>query len=162
LGHLFELSSTGLRQLNEPEAITQFAAVQGGRVFAVGVDEALWLYRPPVGHNFGGWQRLDGPGAVKSIDAVTDTLGRDAVFAIRGDNTFQERFNNQWLFLSGANTIQRGFSAGTDLNGNADVFGLDGINQFWRHTTSGWTPLGARNTVKTISATNLGQVVFID
>lgn len=161
---MWEWNSAGWRKLYEPERMTQFAAVKGDRVYAVGADKALYEYSPPFtifGFHFGGWQRLDGPGAVQSIDAVTDSSGRDAVFAIRGDNTFQERFNGSWQFLSGANTIQRGFSAGTDLAGNADVFGLDGVNQFWRHTTGGWTKLGAPNTVKTISATDSGQVDFI-
>jgi hypothetical protein len=161
---MWEWNSSGWHKLFEPERMTQFAAVKGDRVYAVGADKALYEYSPPFtifGIHLGGWQRLDGPGAVQSIDAVTDSSGRDAVFAIRGDNTFRERFNGSWTFLSGANTIQRGFSAGTDLSGNADVFGLDGTNQLFRHTTGGWTALGARNTVRTISATNAGQVDFI-
>jgi hypothetical protein len=165
LNHIFEWNSTsGWQRLNEPERMTEFAAVKGDRAYAVGADRALYEYSPPFtlfGHHFGGWQRLDGPGSVQSIDAVTDKAGRDAVFAIRGDNTFQERFNGSWQFLSGANTIKRGFSAGTDLNGNADVFGIDGVNQLFRHTTSGWTKLGLPNTVRTISATDAGQVDFI-
>jgi hypothetical protein len=156
LNHIYEYNGGAWHRLFEPERMTQFAAVKGGRLYAVGADKALWEYGPSFG-----WFRLDGPGAVQSIDAVTDKFGRDAVFAIRGDNTFRERFNGSWQFLSGAFTIQRGFSAGTDLAGNADVFGLDGTNQLFRHTTTGWTALGARNTVKTISATDAGQVDFI-
>jgi hypothetical protein len=165
---VWEWNSSGWHKLYEPERMTELAAVKGDRVYAVGADRALYEYSPPFiiylpfGHpiRLGGWQRLDGPGAVQSIDAVTDAAGRDAVFAIRGDGTFQERFNGQWQYLSGAYSIQRGFSAGTDLNGNADVFGLD-AGQLWRHTTSGWAKLGAPNTVRTISATNAGQVDFI-
>jgi hypothetical protein len=160
---MWEWNSSGWHKLYEPERMTEFAAVKGDRVYAVGADRALYEYSPPFtifGIHLGGWQRLDGPGAVQSLDAVTDAAGRDAVFAIRGDGTFQERFNGQWQFLSGAYSIQRGFSAGTDLNGNADVFGLD-AGQLWRHTTGGWTALGAPNTVKTLSATDAGQVAFI-
>jgi hypothetical protein len=161
---MWEWNSSGWHKLFEPERMVEFAAVKGDRAYGVGADRALYEYSPPFtifGLHFGGWQRLDGPGAVQSIDAVTDKLGRDAVFAIRGDGTFQERFGGAWQFLSGANTIQRGFSAGTDLNGNADVFGLDGANQLWRRTTGVWTKLGAPGTVKTISATDAGQVDFI-
>jgi hypothetical protein len=161
---MWEWNSTGWHKLNEPERMTEFAAVKGDRAYAIGVDRALYEFTPPItilGFHFGGWKRLDGPGAVQSIDAVTDSLGRDAVFAIRGDGSFQERFSGAWQFLSGPFTIQRGFSAGTDLNGNADVFGLDGTNQLFRRTTGVWTKLGAPNTVKTISATNAGQVDFI-
>jgi hypothetical protein len=164
LNHVYEWTAGGWSRLYEPERMTEFAAVKGGRLYAVGADKALWEYSPPFSlgfFHFGGWQRLDGPGSVQSIDAVTDLSGRDAVFAIRGDNTFQERFNGSWLKLSGAYTIQRGFSAGTDLAGNADVFGLDGTNQLFRHTTTGWTKLGVPNTVRTISATDAGQVDFI-
>ena len=165
---VWEWNSSGWHKLYEPERMTELAAVKGDRVYAVGIDRALYEYSPPFtinlfGHviHLGGWQRLDGANAVQSIDAVTDSQGRDAVFAIRGDNTFQERFGGAWQFLSGANTIKRGFSAGTDLNGNADVFGIDGVNQLWRRTTGVWTKLGAPNTVRTISATNAGQVDFI-
>jgi hypothetical protein len=165
---IWEWNSSGWHKLYEPERMVQFAAVKGDRAYAKGVDGALYEYSPPytiylppfhIPIHLGGWQRLDGPGAVQSIDAVTDTAGRDAVFAVRGDSTFQERFNGQWQFLTGATPSS--FSAGTDLNGNADVFGLFG-GQLWRHTTSGWTALGALNTVRTISATNAGQVAFID
>jgi hypothetical protein len=166
---VWEWNSSGWHKLYEPERMIELAAVKGDRVYAVGADHALYEYSPPfIIHlppfgfpiHLGGWQRLDGTGAVQSIDAVTDARGYDAVFAIRGDGTFQERFNGQWQFLSGVNSIQRGFSAGTDLSGNADVFGLD-AGQLWRHTTAGWAKLGAPNTVRTISATNAGQVMFI-
>ena len=166
---IWEWNSSGWHKLYEPEHMTQFAAVKGDRAYAVGADGALYEYSPPytiylppygIPIHLGGWQRLDGPGAVQSIDAVTDAKGYDAVFAIRGDGSFQERYNGQWQWLSGSYSIQSGFSAGTDASGNADVFGLD-AGQLWRHTTAGWAMLGAPHTVSTLSATNQGQVAFI-
>jgi hypothetical protein len=179
LNHMWEWDSSGWHQLNEPERMTGFAAVKGGRLYAVGADRALWQYTTPytivkpifnITIHIGGWVRLDGPGAVMSIDAVTDAAGRDAVFAIRGDGSFQERFNGAWKKLLADHSIRFGFSAGTDLSGNADVFVLTlGGNALWRYTNSGWTWLDrddfqtfSQGVTVTLSATDGGQVYFID
>jgi hypothetical protein len=163
-GSMWEWNYGNSKDLGAPESMVEFAAVKGDRVYAVGADRALWEYSPPITilgflHR-GGWQRLDGPGAVQSIDAVTDAGGGDAVFALRGDGSFQERLGGKWHYLTEPG-IKRGFSAGTDSAGNADVFCIDAGNQLYRHTST-WSRLSGPNTVRTMSATDSGQVVFID
>ena len=166
---IWEWNSSGWHKLYEPEHMTQFAAVKGDRAYAVGADGALYEYSPPytiylppygIPIHLGGWQRLDGPGAVQSIDAVTDAKGYDAVFAIRGDGSFQELYQGGWHWLSGATTIHKGFSAGTDLSGHADVYGVAGDNSFWKWD-NGWARLANAGVVSQFSATNNGQCWYL-
>jgi len=139
----------GWRPMLSPNHTVTFAAVKGGRVFVVDDQHDLMRYSDD-----GSVLQYDGPGTVQTIDAVTDNNGVDVVFAIRGDNTFGEYYGRSYAQLSGAYTLQAGFSAGLDINGQADVYGLDGTGAFWEHNSYiGWRKLDAPGTVKAISAT---------
>jgi hypothetical protein len=167
---MWEYNSTGWHNLLAPETMTEFAAVKGDRVYAVGADKAMWEYTPPftIGRfHFGGWHKLSGAGTVKFLDAVTQTSAIDAVFAIRQDGSLQKFSQGSWQWLAVPNffTVSASsFSAGLDQNGNADFFGLSASNdQLWRWTsTVGWHALGAANTAYWISATTNGQVAFVN
>src|SRR5262249_15538966 len=106
-----------------PETMIEFAAVKGDRVYAVGADNAMWEWSPPrtIGFfHFGGWQQLSGPGTVKYLDAVTQTSGYDAVFAIRQDGSLQKFSQGSWQWLAVPNYFVNSyysFSAGLDTNG---------------------------------------------
>jgi hypothetical protein len=166
---MWEFNSSGWRNLNAPEFMKEFAAVKGDRVYAVGADNAMWEWSPPIWFgrfHFGGWSQLSGPGTVQFLDAVTQTSGTDAVFAIRQDGSLQKFSQGSWQWLAVPNYFTVGYwslSAGLDQNGNADVFGLSRSNdQLWRWTSStGWSALGSAGQAWWISATTSGQVDFI-
>jgi hypothetical protein len=151
-------NSAGWHEILGPNYVGSFAAVKGDRVYFQNWDKSLWRYTDGWG-----FAQLAGPGAVQSIDAVTDNAGADAVFAIRGDNTFGEYYGGSYYQLSGAYTIKAGFSAGVDMHGYADVYGLAGDGSFWEHNSYlGWRQLDAPGTVKVISATFNEKVDVID
>jgi hypothetical protein len=142
-------NNAGWHEILGPNYVGSFAAVKGDRVYFQNWDHSLWEYTNGVGFN-----ELAGPGSVLSIDAVTDNHNADAVFAIRNDHSFGEYYGGSYQQLSGAYTIQAGFSAGVDKNGYADVYGLAGDNSFWEHNSYlGWRELSGPNTIKAISAT---------
>jgi hypothetical protein len=167
---MWEHNSSGWHNLFAPETMTEFAAVKGDRVYAVGADRAMWEYSPPIyfgKFHFGGWQRLSGPGTVQYLDAVTQTSGIDSVFAIRQDGSLQKYSQGNWQWLATPNyfsVASSTFSAGLDTSGNADFFGLSASNgQLWRFTNaSGWKALGGAHTAYWISATTNGQVAFVN
>jgi hypothetical protein len=139
---------SGWQEVLGPNYVGSFAAVKGDRAYFQNWDHSLWGFTRGVGFN-----QLDGPGAVQSIDAVTDNHGADTVFALRDDHTFG-RYSNGYQELSGAWTVQAGFSAGVDIQGNADVYVIAGDNSFWEHNSYiGWRRLDDANTVSVISAT---------
>jgi hypothetical protein len=72
------------KELLGPGQVKSFAAVDGGRVFAIFSDSTL--------HQFGGasWSVVPTPGTVKAIDAITDKFGHDTVYVLNGDNSFGE------------------------------------------------------------------------
>jgi hypothetical protein len=170
---MWEFNSQVFQDLNAPEKMTGFAAVKGDRLYAVGADNAMWEYSPPYiwffrGHIIrgGGWVELSGPGTVQFLDAVTQSSGVDAVFAIRQDGSLQEYSQGSWQWRAVPNYFTVGywsFSAGLDTNGNADFFGLSNYNdQLWRWTSAGgWASLGSPDTAWWISATTNGQVDYI-
>jgi hypothetical protein len=118
--------------LNQPMAMQQFAAVDGGRAYFVGSDHSLWEFSPVVrtqihwslgGHSgtgwivSGGWQELWGANAVWALDAVTErpngvNSGRDVVFAIGGDKRLEAftqggwygNSSNQWHQITGGSS----------------------------------------------------------
>jgi hypothetical protein len=151
----WEYNYRGWHQVLGPNYVKDFAAVKGDRVYFENWDDSLWQFQ-----DLHGFHQMSGPGTVQTLDAVTDNLGRDAVFAIRGDHSFQELFQGSWHQLSGAYTIQKGFSAGTDTAGNADVYGVAGDNSFWKWD-NGWARLANAGVVSQFSATNSGQCWYI-
>jgi hypothetical protein len=72
------------KELLGPGQVKSFAAVDGGRVFAIFSDGTL--------HQWGGaaWSTVPTPNWVRSIDAVTDKFGHDTVYVLNGDNSFGE------------------------------------------------------------------------
>jgi hypothetical protein len=84
-GSLWEFT-TSWKELLGPNQVKSFAAVDGGRVFAIFSDNTLHVY----GEGGAGWSAVPVPGRVKSLDAVTDKFGHDTVYALNGDNTFGE------------------------------------------------------------------------
>jgi hypothetical protein len=67
-----------------PGQVKSFAAVDGGRVYAIFGDNTLHEY---IGAN---WFQVPNSGQVKALDAVTDKSGYDAVFVLNADNSFGE------------------------------------------------------------------------
>jgi hypothetical protein len=134
--------ATGWQNTQAPIGILNFAAVDGGRLYAVGANHALWQYTIPYtetwrivfgGHvstvtvTLGGWQELTGPNAVYSVDAVTQTSGSDVVFAegFYGNgptNQLEVYSKGTWKYIGGGGDVQLGFSAGLDSQGNAEVW----------------------------------------
>ncbi len=137
-GSLYNYDAKGWHALNQPEAMTSFAAVQGGRAYAVGADGTLYgcLATPVVPSyiTINGrkvidspllpqWTKLSGPNTVLGVDAVTEANGTDVVYARCKDGSVQEFITstNTWVKLAAPNTVN-GFSAGLDASGYADVF----------------------------------------
>jgi hypothetical protein len=175
-GSLYQWSeSRGWVDLIDQTTITEFCAVKGGRMYAETNDGSLLGYDGVGGSGFlEGWSVLGDAGTVQHIDAVTDAFGQDAVFAIRGDGTFQELqlYNNNsqsvWQPLSGSYSINAGFSAGVGLNGHADAYGVGTADGgFWKYDTDTpyqtihWTRLADPGLVSQFSATTNGQCWFI-
>ena len=72
------------KELLGPGQVQSFAAVDGGRVFAIFSDSSLHLF------NGSTWSTVPTPGKVTAIDAVTDTFGHDTVYVLNGDDSFGE------------------------------------------------------------------------
>ena len=179
---MWEFNSNGWQNLYAPETMTEFAAVNGDRVYAVGADNALWEHSPlhwvnqgGHWHLVGGWNQMAPPApgvGVQYLDAVTQTADQsDAVVAVCTDGTLWLHRNAGWRLLAWEPNYfqQTSISAGLDVWGRAAVYGLsndDGFDppdQLWRWTVSdqSWTPLGTAGTIWQISATNGGQVWFL-
>jgi hypothetical protein len=175
---MWEFNSNGWHNLYAPNTMTEFAAVQGDRLYAVAADNAMWGYSPPhwiyKGGHFqlvGGWNQISGPGTVQFLDAVTQTDHTDAIFAVYTDGTL--RFNawgGSLVLEQEQNYFQtNSISAGLDEFGYAAVYGLsagdgfDPAGQLWRWTddNQNWTALGTAGTISQISATYGGQVWFL-
>ncbi len=143
--------------------VGSFASCGLGEVYFVNWDHSLWEYSSKARS----FSELSGSGTVQSIDAVTPYRAGDAIFALRGDDTFGEYTQtftpsgnaSGWSYtqLSGAGTVQAGFSAGQDSSGYADVYVKAGDNSFWEWD-GGWKQLDSANSVKAFSATSDGQV----
>src|SRR5262249_23368817 len=181
-GSMYEHDDAGWHWLNEPIPMLQFAAVKGGRCYAEGNDNSLWEYTPPttvtyyinwggrqvpVTTTIGGWQKLWAANAVWNVDAVTQSSGKDMVFAVGGDRRL-ERFDPQfsdWQTLAAGSTW-RCFSAGLDGNGNANVWMITNSGDLDRWTngpngTGYWQyflNLSGVSDVVGVSATTNGQV----
>ncbi len=161
----WEYTRTGglLEVLPAGNNVGSFAACGLGEVYFQNWDHSLWEYSSKARS----FSELSGPGTVQSIDAVTTYSAGDAVFALRGDGTFGEYTQtftpsgnvSGWSYtqLSGAGTVQAGFSAGQTSWGSADVYVKAGDNSFWEWD-GGWIKLDAPNTVKAFSAAADGQV----
>jgi hypothetical protein len=92
-GSLWEDTLTGTANIGQmlnwkellgPGQVKSFAAVDGGRVFAIFSDSTLHLWGGAA------WSTVPTPNWVRSIDAVTDKFGHDTVYMLNGDNSFGE------------------------------------------------------------------------
>jgi len=153
------------------DKVQSFAAVDGGRVYAIFQDNTL--------HEFDGfnWLTVPGSGKVTALDAVTDAFHRDTIFTSNADGSFGEFFdsgNGGYYQLASATHFKRftfpavtSFSAGTDLNGYADVYAkLNSVlsyggGSFEVEDAATWHYLAPSSSVNEFSATNLGQCWFI-
>jgi hypothetical protein len=81
----FTIGVKGWKELLGANQVKSFAAVDGGRAFAIFSDGTLHLYQ-----NAAGWSQVPTSGTVTAIDAVTDKFGHDTVYVINGDDTFGE------------------------------------------------------------------------
>jgi hypothetical protein len=87
------------KELLGPGQVQSFAAVDGGRVFAIFSDGTL--------HRFDGvsWSVVPTRGTVKALDAVTDKFGHDTVYVLNSDNTFGEVTYLPAVFLTGPTSM---------------------------------------------------------
>jgi hypothetical protein len=110
-GSFWDLSEHGWVKLQTPGNIQveSFAAVDGGRVYAIFQDGSLnvftptgvsnsapapYIVLPPPGTQpFGTWEHVYGAGSVTALDAVTDKYGYDAVFVENADKSFGEFYS---------------------------------------------------------------------
>jgi hypothetical protein len=181
---MYEHDDSGWQALNEPMPMVHFAAVNGGRCYAVGADNSLWEYTPPTlatiqitlrGHTVtitipvGGWSQLWAANAVWSLDAVTQKSGVDAVFAVGGDGRLEKYEQGNWQFLASGGTFNS-FSAGLDEYGRAAVWVVSANGDLERWTAGGagghynpWHVFVANgDPLLTISATTGGQVFGLE
>lgn len=179
------------QHLNEPKPMYEFAAVSGGRCYAVATDHSLWEYTIPytvTGHIYisghlttvnttvGGWQQLWGANAVWALDAVTQKSGVDAVFVTGGDGRLEEFTQSTWSTLYAGHNPDDDqalyqFSAGLESNGNADVFMLTWGGDLDQWVTGGWRTVAQdyppvdsgwlTSSYNSISATSNGQVFVL-
>jgi hypothetical protein len=86
-GSLWELTLgvKGWKELLGPNQVKSFAAVDGGRAFAIFSDGTLHLYT-----NGTGWSQVPTSGMVTALDAITDKFGHDTVYVLNGDDSFGE------------------------------------------------------------------------
>jgi len=146
------------------DKVESFAAVDGGRVYAIFQDSTL--------HEFDGssWSTVPGSGKVNALDAVTDNFHRDTIFTNNADGTFGEFFDSGfdgYYQLASAIHVGRytlpgvdSFSAGTDLNGYADVYAELAFGNFEVNDAASWRYVAPSYTINEFSATNNGQVWF--
>jgi hypothetical protein len=152
-----------------PNQVKSFAAVDGGRVYAIFQDNTL--------HEFNGssWLQVPGSGTVKALDAVTDTGNCDTVFVLSMDGSFWDfsQFKPGSTFLTdklaNSSMISRivNFSAGTDSIGRADVYATF-LSPFQAKeslykigvggSVNGWTFVADASNIRQFSATDHGAV----
>jgi hypothetical protein len=176
--------STGWVPLFEPVAMTQFAAVQNGDLYAVANDHSLWQYTPLVFHQTttiiggiihhggfftGGWNELLGANTFIAVDAVT-SHGQDVVVGMNANRQlswFLPSTGYQDSFSGSVNT----FSVGLDTNGYFDVFvvfgsGSTGNLQEYDPSQGGWQNIintfGSISPLATLSATRGGQCFVLN
>jgi hypothetical protein len=113
-GSLWE-DNISWKELLGPGQVKSFAAVDGGRVFAIFSDSTLHLY------NGSGWSLVPTPGTVQALDAITDKFGHDTVYVLNGDNTFGEVTYLPTLPLPGARSaaVARATTVNTGPGGAA-------------------------------------------
>jgi hypothetical protein len=168
--------------LSQPVGFKEWAAVKGGRLYAIGTDGSLWQgqapymerfyiigalgQRIPVTLTFGAkWTNLPGGSGFTSLDAVTDVANIDVLFGNRGaGNAVYE-----YLPGSGGSVLPIGiqstnFSAGLDTNGFDDLFAVESVGNGAELVK--WSP-GSTSIVATnlpansvISAANAGGCFF--
>ena len=152
-GVMQEFDAGSWQNLNQPRPMLSFAAVNGGRMYAVANDNSLWEFAQA--HNVtytvylmgqprtftvlvpAQWTELWGANAVWALDAVTQTSNSfDMVFAIGGDGRLEKYVpsSNTWYLLAAGNTFSS-FSAGLDTDGYADVFMVSNSGYLERWTT---------------------------
>jgi hypothetical protein len=166
-----------------PRSFRDFAAVKGGRLYAVGTDDSLWKYesaysyRVTIGGPFGShqiivkvpgkWSELLGPNSMNDLDAVTEANGIDVVFGRDAHFTLSEFIPGTTSHLLPiANFSVNAYSAGLDTNGYADVFavaqtGDDSAELRVWHPNS-WTTIAGVGQFTQVTATGNGQAFFAD
>jgi hypothetical protein len=110
-GSFWDLSEHGWVKLQTPGnlQVETFAAVDGGRVYAIFQDGSLNVFTPtgvsnsapapylvlpsPGTQPFGTWEHVYGAGSVTALDAVTDKYGYDAVYVENADKSFGEFYS---------------------------------------------------------------------
>jgi hypothetical protein len=139
---------TGWQNTNPPIGIVNYAAVDGGRLYAAGSDHALYEYTIPyqvttrtvnprtlqvswITKTVGGWSELSVANTVWAVDAVTQhslvtavtpSSGIDVVFAIGFDTYYNYRNNRLIEYSQGTWTYIAGNGIGQLLSFSA---GLD-------------------------------------
>jgi hypothetical protein len=165
--------STGWVNLNQPEQMVAFAAVNNGNLYAVGKDHALWQYYSPetisVGGRsiikLGGWKELLGPNTFIAVDAVT-SHGQDIVVGMNANRQLSW-FDPATGYLDSFSGSVNSYSVGLDTSGYFDVFvvtgnpnGSTGQLQKYDAAQGGWQTIntfGFITPLATISATSNGE-----
>jgi hypothetical protein len=154
-------------RLRGSNVVKTYAAVDGGRAYAVLFDNTLQKYD---GHT---WTRVPGSllSSTSKVEAVTDKSGRDSVFAqaLNGDLwEYDQLLPGSSVYLS--NQLTRGFfnrvldySAGTDALGNAEVYasfrnalGQRSLQKNNHGSLFGWQFVMNGSGFKSFSATDSG------
>jgi hypothetical protein len=164
-----------------PRSFRDFAAVKGGRLYAVGTDDSLWKYDSAYSHRVivigptgphsvivqvpGKWTELQGPSSMNDLDAVTEANGFDVVFGRDAHFTLSEFIPGVTSHpLSIANFSVNAYSAGLDVNGYADVFAVapqssgPALLEVW-HPNS-WIQLAGVDQFTQLAATGNGEAFF--
>lgn len=99
-----------------------FAAVDGGRVFAI-LQNTTTKNVALEEYNGSSWSTIPGTGAVTAIDAVTDTSGRDTVFALHSDGSFWDyiQYNPGSSFYTDEQFVSTRFSLSQIVNFSAGL-----------------------------------------
>jgi hypothetical protein len=173
----------GTRMLSGPNTVQSFSAgldTNGyADVFVKAGDGSFWEFSDqrggwlkllnPGALPFWNWWQVPGSGSVSALDAVTDTSNRDAVFVKNTNGTFGEFYKGNYTQLAGTINILwihipvvNSFSAGLDQNGNADVYASFWTGSLEKNVGGTWTYVAASGTYTQFSATDAGQVWFLD
>ena len=97
-----------------------------------------------------------------SISAVTDSVGRDDVYAVTSDNHLWEHTPTGWIFLSG-NSFQQ-VSAGLNASGQAVVYGVGKDHSLMEYNPAfagGSLNLSPAGTILSVSAGAADEVFAV-
>jgi hypothetical protein len=164
-----------------PRSFRDFAAVKGGRLYAVGTDDSLWKYQSaysyrvtiggPLGpHQIivkvpGTWSELLGANSMNDLDAVTEANGVDVVVG-RDVNFHLSEFipGTTTHLLPLATFFVNTYSVGLDTLGYANVFAVAQTDddtadlRVWH--PGGWTTVWGVYPFSAVTATSNGEAFF--